>query len=355
MNAHSTLLRAGSPNRSELCISSRQSILTTCRVPGQAPSLPHRKSSAHPPVRTSANLESRLSSLETLLRDVPPNVHNAFLNTLDAQLGSGGSTTSGSKLGVSNPLAGPQSFFDALKAAAGGANIGFANPNLAAGDADLTDVAKRMEGLSFFYEDEIGQAKWQGATSGFPLLELLTAVPQIDEEVERPETGVVNNLDGSPSAMVDSYISPLGSAGASTSTLADATLPAPGFKHPDSPERGRSRSRVRQAPKARFFPDRTPRPCQTLNPEASWKVITNVIPPDLMDTLVRCYVSSIIFPCTVLMAIVIDESLTLAILARSKLPGGEFFSRLPTYADVAEDYANPAKWGEPGFACFVGM
>lgn len=41
----------------------------------------------------------------------------------------------------------------------------------------------------------------------------------------------------------------------------------------------------------RFFPGRAPRPSQMLNPEATWRVITNVIPSDLMDTLVRCYVS----------------------------------------------------------------
>jgi hypothetical protein len=36
-----------------------------------------------------ANLEARLAALESMLRDVPPNVHNAFLSTLDARLGSG--------------------------------------------------------------------------------------------------------------------------------------------------------------------------------------------------------------------------------------------------------------------------
>ncbi len=33
-----------------------------------------------------------------------------------------------------------------------------------------------------------------------------------------------------------------------------------------------------------FFPDRQPRKSQALNPEETWKIITNVIPPDLMDT-----------------------------------------------------------------------
>lgn len=31
---------------------------------------------------------------------------------------------------------------------------------------------------------------------------------------------------------------------------------------------------------------------KSLNPEASWKVITGVIEPDLMDTLIRSYVRS---------------------------------------------------------------
>ena len=76
--------------------------------------------------------------------------------------------------------------------------------------------------------------------------------------------------------------------------------------------------------KQRFFPDRTPRPHQTLNPEASWKVITGVIPPDVMDTLVRCYLSTshLLWP----------------------------FLHVPTFL---RDYANPQQWGEPGFACFI--
>jgi hypothetical protein len=31
----------------------------------------------------------------------------------------------------------------------------------------VNEMAKRMEGMSFFYEDEIGQAKWQGVSSFF--------------------------------------------------------------------------------------------------------------------------------------------------------------------------------------------
>jgi hypothetical protein len=45
-----------------------------------------------------------------------------------------------------------------------------------------------------------------------------------------------------------------------------------------------------------FFPGRKPRVAEKLNPEASWKVITGVIPPDLLDTLIRSYVRSFSLP-----------------------------------------------------------
>lgn len=35
---------------------------------------------------------------------------------------------------------------------------------------------------------------------------------------------------------------------------------------------------------------------KSLNPEASWKVITGVIEPDLMDTLIRSYVRFFLLP-----------------------------------------------------------
>jgi hypothetical protein len=83
-------------------------------------------------------------------------------------------------------------------------------------------------------------------------------------------------------------------------------------------------SSVEPRRRERFFPDRAPRQHQTLNPEASWKVITGVIPPDLMDTLVRCYLSTshLLWP----------------------------FLHVPSFLT---DYANPQQWGEPGFACFI--
>jgi hypothetical protein len=143
-----------------------------------------------------------------------------------------------------------------------------------------------------------------GATSGFPLLNLLTATngdtsPDPDQNPIPTDAYPSNPAIARRQSVTtpDHKISPAGST------------PSLHTRHADSPHerivneslnrkgQGRSPSTQRSATspdtrkKEKFFPDRTPRPSQTLNPEASWKVITGVIPPDLMDTLVRCYVS----------------------------------------------------------------
>lgn len=139
-----------------------------------------------------ASLEARLATLESLLRDVPPNVHNAYLSTLDARLGAGQgvgitqgkgdgvgiaaealSSGNGSLLGTSNLNSLFSNKGDATLAPAWTAPNNLMN-SLGAGRTmlrprreergrgGLEDVTRRMEHLSFFYEDEIGQAKWQG-------------------------------------------------------------------------------------------------------------------------------------------------------------------------------------------------
>lgn len=148
----------------------------------------------HSPVKDQTALEARLAALEAMLRDVPPNVHNAFLSTLDARLGSGTSVgiKEGKGEGVNvalEALMGNQNQWSA--SGDGGMNATLASGsgtssnqgNWAglggmtggwAGGRSLTkkreeegvnEMAKRMEGMSFFYEDEIGQAKWQGELS----------------------------------------------------------------------------------------------------------------------------------------------------------------------------------------------
>lgn len=138
-----------------------------------------------------ASLEARLATLESLLRDVPPNVHNAYLSTLDARLGAGQGVgiTQGKGDGVgiaaealsssSGPMLGASSLNALFSSSKGDTTLApaWTAPNnlmnaLGAGRTmmrprrddrgGLEDVTRRMEHLSFFYEDEIGQAKWQG-------------------------------------------------------------------------------------------------------------------------------------------------------------------------------------------------
>ncbi|KAL1410219.1 hypothetical protein Q8F55_004224 [Vanrija albida] len=281
-----------------------------------------------------ASLEARLATLESLLRDVPPNVHNAYLSTLDARLSSGqgtgiakGGGVGGPAAASADPLPSPM-ISGVLQSSIGGlkdvnltpswANGGNLTSMLAGGrsirrgrDRSVDEMAKRMEGLSFFYEDEIGQAKWQGATSGFPLLDLLTAAKTVEAE----------ELENSSPASEDSPAIPSPPAKNGSGRRAS---PPTGRRSASVASKARSRSAGSPNAKGRFFPDRNPRPHQTLNPEASWKVITGVIPPDLMDTLVRCYLSTshLLWP----------------------------FLHVPSFL---ADYANPQQWGEPGFACFI--
>ena len=269
-----------------------------------------------------------------MLRDVLPNVHNAFLSSLDARLGGGvgvGLKEGGGNDGVgvapealtSFDASGQQwtgSFAD-LTQGLGADEQGQWNRLMGVAlnrprrkeDQGVDAMAKQMEGMSFFYEDEIGQAKWQGqyslafdsarscpgATSGFPLLSLLTSTNALpDSDDDEPRRGRTQPSIR-PHAQSVAFAPSAGRASSS------------------------NRRSVSQQ-KNRFFPDRTPRPHQTLNPEQSWKAITNVIPPDLMDTLVRCYLSTshLLWP----------------------------FLHVPSFL---ADYANPSQWGEPGFACFI--
>ncbi|WRT65459.1 uncharacterized protein IL334_002402 [Kwoniella shivajii] len=350
------------------------------------------------------NLEARLAALESMLRDVPPNVHNAFLSTLDARLGSG------TGVGIKEGGEGVSVAVEAL-AGTGSSNFGltsfntsdllndlswnmtnqnssgsgdnnnnnnfnmtgsnstllpdWTNPtsspatnqntannagalsNWLAGigvgpgltkrreEVGMDELAKRMEGMSFFYEDEIGQAKWQGATSGFPLLHLLTAAnarKEASDEQQDIQSDVLTSppnstLSTSPANATTPFPTRRVSSGATALGAAARSASVPTSKNRSSSVGvgGRNSSpsgNTRR--KEKFFPDRTPRPHQTLNPEASWKVITGVIPPDLMDTLVRCYLSTshLLWP----------------------------FLHVPSFL---ADYANPQQWGEPGFTCFI--
>ena len=151
------------------------------------------------------NLEARLAALEAMLGDVPPKVHNAFLSSLDARLGTGtgvgikegkgegvgvaieallgpnalngvGQFADGSSSSWTHPTSGlnsygadrAQSTLTSDWSALGAIDVGWRgkkNVTKRKEEEGANEMAKRMEGMSFFYEDEIGQAKWQGSST----------------------------------------------------------------------------------------------------------------------------------------------------------------------------------------------
>ena len=131
---------------------------------------------------------------------------------------------------------------------------------------------------TYLYLDDEGSTRWQGEASGLPMLDLLVEqhVPQLRGRSDRPSS-VPNSTT----------IQPL----------------------PSEPK---------------WFPDRQTSKHVEVSPEALWSQVTAAIPPDLMDNLVQCYLSTTYY----------------------LLP----FLHVPTFL---HDYGNPTKWGEPGFACFI--
>ncbi|KAH8112468.1 fungal-specific transcription factor domain-containing protein [Phellopilus nigrolimitatus] len=145
---------------------------------------------------------------------------------------------------------------------------------------------------SYLYLDDEGYTRWQGETSGLPLLDFLV-------ERELPAAAA---------------------AAASASASASSS-----FDHrPPSPVRESWSRKSERVTTGDWFPDRTPRVIAPVHPETMWRLITSMIPPELMDALVQCFLSTTYY----------------------LMP----FLHVPTFL---ADYGNPAKWGEPGFAAFV--
>ena len=94
--------------------------------------------------------EARLGSLEALLRDVPPDVHNALISRLDASLNVGPGESSSEASNV-------------LRKVSSRTIAKMPERNVASG---LEEIQRSLQGLNlsngYLYLDEIGQTKWQG-------------------------------------------------------------------------------------------------------------------------------------------------------------------------------------------------
>ncbi|KAI0354102.1 hypothetical protein OH77DRAFT_1590863 [Trametes cingulata] len=256
--------------------------------------------------KRAATLEDRMQQLETLIQAIPPQVF-AGAGALGAGLPQSPvdpSTSPHASFASSThifptavpppsltayPLINPSTFFGPMKhgsrnsSPSTGMPFGPSSSNMVTDQ--LAEETSRMSlASSYLYFDDEGYTRWQGETSGLPILDLL---------VERH--AVVTKPD---------------------------------------PDRGPAQQQQQQhwkgghgqnggAPPADWFPDRQPRRTET-NPEHIWKLITTFIVPELMDSLVQCYLSTSYY----------------------LMP----FLHVPSFL---ADYGNPRKWGEPGFAAFI--
>ncbi|EJF61621.1 hypothetical protein DICSQDRAFT_60279 [Dichomitus squalens LYAD-421 SS1] len=244
--------------------------------------------------KRAATLEDRMQQLETLIQAIPPQVF-AGAGALGAGLPQSPvdpSTSPHASFASSThifptavpppsltayPLINPSTFFGPVKPGSRNASpgSGFRMGSSSGGVDQFGEETSRMSlASSYMYFDDEGYTRWQGETSGLPILDLLVerhAVVKPDPErpIGQPSC---KGLNGQPST---------------------------------------------------WFPDRQPRRTEA-NPEHIWKLITSFIVPELMDSLVQCYLSTSYY----------------------LMP----FLHVPSFL---ADYGNPRKWGEPGFAAFI--
>ncbi|KIJ62344.1 hypothetical protein HYDPIDRAFT_94787 [Hydnomerulius pinastri MD-312] len=264
---------------------------------------PGKRTHPHKSKRT-ATLEDRMHQLETLIQAIPPAVFAAggidspqHLSP-DASIASPLSTFASANhtfpAGVPPPslhvfpLTNPSTHFTAQPQRSSprqeSPNTVFrsmlgqsSHSQNGSGTEQSAEEPSRMSiSASYLYFDDEGYTRWQGETSGLPLLDLLVE----NHTPVKSET--------------------------------EKSSPDPTWA-----------SKPSGSSQTTWFPNRTPRRTD-VNPETLWRLITSYIVPELMDSLVQCYL------CT----------------SYYLLP----FLHVPTFL---ADYGNPRKWGEPGFAAFI--
>ncbi|KAJ6456552.1 fungal-specific transcription factor domain-containing protein [Mycena vitilis] len=236
---------------------------------------PGKRTHPHKSKRT-ATLEDRMHHLETLIQAIPPAVFAAgSANDHPAPMEVPVSPVApflfpGFGTGVPPPslhvfpLTNPSTHFTPHEIKPD--ESVFPSPLSPSPDLLAEETSRLSLSASYLYFDDEGYTRWQGEASGLPLLDLL---------VERHVPA------------------------------SDAVPPSVAPVEQD------------------WFPNRTPRRTD-VNPQTLWRLITSYIAPELMDSLVQCYLSTSYYI----------------------LP----FLHVPSFL---ADYGNPQKWGEPGFAAFI--
>lgn len=122
----------------------------------------------------------------------------------------------------------------------------------------LAEEASRMTlAASYLYFDDEGYTRWQGETSGLPVLDLL-----LERHAPNSSSSTISNDQLYPGLSSFDHHARQNSASSSTEF---SPLSVGNGAIPD------------------WFPNRTTRRSTDVNPQTLWKLITSYIPPDLMD------------------------------------------------------------------------
>ncbi|PFH48818.1 hypothetical protein AMATHDRAFT_81612 [Amanita thiersii Skay4041] len=268
---------------------------------------PGKRTHPHKSKRT-ATLEDRMQHLETLIQAIPPAVFAAGGTLPPSSLGHlpadsaplpnpiaafGYPPSTAFPSGVPPPslhvfpLMNPSTHFkrdskyDERQKSPVGPFSSFlggpfsASQSTTAPDQLAEETSKLSLTASYLYFDDEGCTRWQGETSGLPVLDLLVELHATSNENDVSPNGTTSKASQIANTNID------------------------------------------------WFPNRTPRRTD-MNPQVLWKLITSSIIPELMDSLVQCYLSTSYYI----------------------LP----FLHVPSFL---ADYGNPQKWAEPGFAAFI--
>lgn len=219
--------------------------------------------------RRTATLEDRMHHLESLIQAIPPAVFAAGGATFSSSSSSSfdhrpsypqlpnhtyPAAIPPPSLSVI-PLTNPSTHFTLVANKSRSSSpqavaIPFGDQGAANNDASAPDnlseeTARMSLSSSYLYVDDEGFTRWQGETSGLPILDLLIERHRSPSEKERDS-------------------SPRGDVSNNDSSYSDST----------------------------WFPDRETHYHTDLNPERNWKLVTSFIVPDLMDRYVYAVRSS---------------------------------------------------------------
>ncbi|GJJ13060.1 hypothetical protein Clacol_007309 [Clathrus columnatus] len=194
--------------------------------------------------------------LETLIQSIPTNILEAArAGTLPSLLasttsGNGNSPSNARMNNSSNVSASPADFLPPPQFTLSNPSLHFSPNSATMSSSSSTPPSPRPLSHSYMYWDEQGCKRWQGETSGLPLLDALFDLSCASATGTQQGWGKQSDT--------------------SDEDVTGTSTPNSGHEPFGS--------------QTEWFPGRVPKGIDAFDPETLWKVITAVVAPDLMDT-----------------------------------------------------------------------